>query len=77
MYFVPLDRRMGERLVRVVLEAGVDPRHVFHVHVLFPVLSGGSGGSFSLEEGRCPQITGACDPLFSYLENISDKAQGI
>lgn len=63
--------------VKVVLEAGVDPGHVFHVHVLFPVLSGGSGGSFSLEEGRCPQITGACDPLFSYLENISGKAQGI
>lgn len=41
------------------------------------VLSGGCGGNFFLEEGRCLQITGACDPLFSYLENISGKAQGI
>lgn len=59
--------------VKVVLEAGVDPGHVFHVHVLFPVLSGGSGGSFSLEEGRCPQITG----VSQLPGNISGKAQGI
>ena len=57
--------------VKVVLEAGVDPGHVFHVHVLFPVLSGGSGGSFSLEEGRCPQITGVSD--HSYLETSVAK----
>lgn len=62
---------------RAVLETGVGPGPVFHVHALLPVLLGGSGGSFSLEEGRCLQITRACDPLFSYLENISGKAQGI
>lgn len=53
------------------------PRPVFHAHALLLILSGGSGDSFSLEEGRYLQITGAYDPLFSYLENISGKAQGI
>lgn len=58
-------------------EAEVGPRPVFRVDSLLLILSGGSGDSFSLEEGRCLQITGACDPLFSYLEKISGKAQGI
>lgn len=52
------------------------PRSVFLVHALLPILST-LEVSFSLDEGRCLQITGTCDPLFSYLENISGKAQGI
>lgn len=43
---------MGERHeCQSGVEAGVDPGHVFHVHVFFPVLSGGSGGGFFLKEG--------------------------
>lgn len=59
---------------RGVREAQVSPRPVFRVHALLLILSGVSGNSFFLEERRCLQITGVCDPLFSYLEKISGKA---
>lgn len=52
------------------------PRPVFHVHALLLILSGGSGDNFPLEEGRCLQITGAYDPLFSYLEKNQWQSPG-
>lgn len=59
------------------LRQGGGPGPPFSVHTLFPALSVGLEFAAVWQRGGHLQITRACDPFFSHLENIRCKAQDI